>query len=150
MSANFIRKDFVDPGRSLARVILSLLILMLIQDLVAQKILDDSFLNFKCSYHFLSRCLSRVGLGFHQAQSTRRPVIDDVECVHFLTQLNAAYHRYPPHLILNFDESNLYLVMAGDEMIAEMGAESALTGIQKATLHSSPPSSQKARGSRSY
>jgi hypothetical protein len=36
----------------------------------------------------------------------------------------AASHRYPPHLILNFDESNWYLVTAGDEVVAESGAES--------------------------
>jgi hypothetical protein len=46
--ANFIRIDFLEPGRSLTRVILQPLILMLVQDLVAQRIFDDSFLNFKC------------------------------------------------------------------------------------------------------
>jgi hypothetical protein len=44
--------------------------------------------------------------------------------MHFLGQLTAAYHRYPPHLIVNFDKSNWHLVMAGDETVAEREAES--------------------------
>jgi hypothetical protein len=51
-------------------------------------------------------------------------VINDVECVHFLDQLTAAYHCDPPHPILNLDESHWDLVMAGDEVIAQKGAES--------------------------
>jgi hypothetical protein len=35
----------------------------------------------------------------------------------------AAYHRYPPSAIVNFDESNWLLVMADDETVAIRGAE---------------------------
>jgi hypothetical protein len=37
--------------------------------------------------------------------------------LHFLAQLTAGYHRDPPYLILNFDESNCPLVMAGEETV---------------------------------
>jgi hypothetical protein len=122
--ADFIRINFVQLGRSLTRATLQPLILVLVQDLIAESVLDQSFLNFKCSRHFLSRFLPRVGLSFRRARAARRPVIDDQECLRFLGQLTAAYHRYPPHLILNFDESNWHLVMAGEETVAERGAES--------------------------
>jgi hypothetical protein len=56
-------------------------------------------------------------------------VIDNVECVHFLAQLTTAYHRYPPHLILNFDEPNWNVVVAGDEVVAERGAESVQNDV---------------------
>jgi hypothetical protein len=125
---------------------------MPIQDLVVQRILDDSLLNLKCSHHFLLRFLSRVGLSFRLARPTRQAVISDAECVHFLGQLTAAYYRYPPHLILNFDELYWYLAMAGDKAAAERGADSVQNHVNrdaKANFHSSPRSSQKARGSRS-
>jgi hypothetical protein len=81
---------------------------MLVQDLVAQRMLDDSLLNFKCPDHFLSRFLSRVGLSFRRARPTRRSVIDDFEYVHFLAQLTAAYHCDLLHLSLNVDESKCH------------------------------------------
>jgi hypothetical protein len=71
-------------------------------------------------------------------------VIDDVEYVYVLTQLATAYHYYPPHLILNLDESNWYFTMAGDEVVAERGAEgdesvqNSVDEIQKPFFHSSP------------
>jgi hypothetical protein len=34
-----------------------------------------------------------------------------------------AYHHYPIHLIINFNESNWHLVMADDQTIAVRGAE---------------------------
>jgi hypothetical protein len=123
LMAQFIRTNFVEAGRSLTRTTLQPLVLMLAHDLVAEGVLDDSALNFKCSRHFLSRFLTRVGLSFRRAHPARRPVIDDGDCLRFLAQLTAAYHRYPPYAIANFDESNWYLVMAGDETVAERGSE---------------------------
>jgi hypothetical protein len=38
--------------------------LALVHDLIAERILDDSFLNFKCSRHCLTRYLSRAGVRF--------------------------------------------------------------------------------------
>jgi hypothetical protein len=51
-------------------------------------------------------------------------VIDDEECVRFLGKFTAAYHMSPPHLILDFDQSNWYLVMAREQTVAEQGVES--------------------------
>jgi hypothetical protein len=96
---------------------------MLVQDLIVQKILDESLLNFKCSAHFRSNFIRRMGLSFRKSLPQRRSAIDDSECAQFTVNLTAAYHRYPPHLILNFDESNWHLVMEGDLMLAERGAE---------------------------
>jgi hypothetical protein len=96
---------------------------MFVQDLVTEDVLEESALHSKCFCHFLSRFLARVGLSFRRAHPARRPTIDDRDCLRFLAQLTAAYFRYPPHLIVNFDESNWYLVMAGDETVAERGAE---------------------------
>jgi hypothetical protein len=121
--ANFIRSNFVEPGRSLTRTTLHPLILALVHDLIPEHVLDDSFLNFKSFGHFLSRFMPRAGLSFRKARAARRPAIDHEECMRFLGKLAAAYHRYPPHLILNFDECNWYLVMAGEQTVAERGAE---------------------------
>jgi hypothetical protein len=68
-------------------------------------------------------------------------MIDDVECVHFLAQLTAAYQGYPPHLILNFGRSNWYLVMVGDDVVLREELDRfrmMLTEPQKPTFHSSP------------
>jgi hypothetical protein len=121
--ADFVRVNFVSLGRSLTRLVLKTLILMLVQGLIAQEILDESILNFKCFAHFMSNFIRRMGLGFRKAHPERRPVIDDSECVQSLANLTAACHRYSPHLILNFDESNWHLVMEGDVPLAERGAE---------------------------
>jgi hypothetical protein len=122
--ANVIRINFIEPSRSLTRTTLSPVILALVHDFIAEKVLDDSFLNFKCSRHFLSRFLSRVELSFLKARTARKPVIRDEACVHFLTQLYAAYHRYPPHLTLNFDESNWPIVISREQTVAERDTES--------------------------
>jgi hypothetical protein len=121
--ANFIRINFVQPGRSLTRATLRPLILLLIQDLVAQTILPSSCLNFTCSYHFLSRFLRRVGLSFRKARAERRPAISDAECAVFMSDIFMAFRRYPPSNIVNFDESNWRLVMSGEQTVAERGAE---------------------------
>jgi hypothetical protein len=124
MMADFLRINFVQLGRSLTHGILQPLVLALVQDLVGEQSLDDSFLNFKSSRHFLTRFSKRVGLSFRRAGLARRCAVDNGEYMHFPGQLTAAYHRYPPHLIVNFDESNWYLVMAGEETVAERGAQS--------------------------
>jgi hypothetical protein len=67
MFANFVGINFVEPGRSLTRVTLQPLVLMPVQDLVAQRILDDLFMSFECSYYFLLRFLSRIELSFCRA-----------------------------------------------------------------------------------
>jgi hypothetical protein len=96
---------------------------MLVQSLVAENVLGENDLNFCCSYHFLSRFLQRVGLSFRRARLQRRPAIDDQECALFMAKLTGALYNYPPDYILNFDESNWYLVMAGDQTVASRGAE---------------------------
>jgi hypothetical protein len=57
---------------------------------VAEGILNDAFLNFICSGHFLSRFLDRIGLSLRRAQPARRPMINDEECAHFLAEVTAA------------------------------------------------------------
>jgi hypothetical protein len=67
---------------------------MLVQDLIAQQILDENLLNFKCSARFMSNFIRRMGLSFRKARPQRRPAIDDNECAQFLANLTTAYHRY--------------------------------------------------------
>jgi hypothetical protein len=62
--ADFIRLNFVEMRRLPTRATLQPLILILVQDLVAQSILNDAFLNFKCSGHFQSPFLDRTRLSF--------------------------------------------------------------------------------------
>jgi hypothetical protein len=95
MIANFIRMNFVQLGRSLTRATLQPLVLALVEDLVVEQVLDNSFLNFKSSRHFLARFSRRVGLSFRRARPARRPAVDDGECIHFLGQLTAAYPSAP-------------------------------------------------------
>jgi hypothetical protein len=121
--ADYIRVTFVEPGRPLTRPTLKPLVLMFVQSLVAENVLTEDFLNFSCSYHFLSRFLQRVGLSFRRARPERRPSVDDQECAHFMAKLVGAFHQYPPDYILNFDESNWHLVMAGEQTVAPRGAE---------------------------
>jgi hypothetical protein len=40
-----------------------------------------------------------------------------------MANIFTAYHRYPPHLTINFDEPNWHLLMADDQMLALRGAE---------------------------
>jgi hypothetical protein len=119
--ADLIQIKFLEKGRSLTRTTLQPLILMLVHDLVAERVLDDSFLNFKCSRHCLSRFRSMIELDFKRARPARRTAIDGEECLHFLSELTGAYHRYPLHVVFNFDEPNWHLVMAGDEVVAARG-----------------------------
>jgi hypothetical protein len=122
--AYFIHINFAELGRPPTRATLQPLILILVQDLMVQGILNDAFLNLICPGYFLSWFLDRIGLNFRRARPARRPMINDEECAHFLAELTAAYYHYPPHLILNFDESNWHLMMTGTEVVAERGAES--------------------------
>jgi hypothetical protein len=121
--ANFIRINFVSVGRSLTRSTLRPLILMLVQDFIAQETFDRQALNFKCSPHFMLTFLRGVGLSFRRARQARIPEIDDSECARFLSQIVGAYHRDPPYHIVNFDESNWHLVRANDETVAEWWAK---------------------------
>jgi hypothetical protein len=78
-----------------------------------------------------------------QTHPAKRPTIDDGTCLRFLAQLTAAYLRYPPPLIINFDESNWYRGMAGDETVAERGCECVnqfVDGDPKANFSFSPQS----------
>jgi transposase len=123
MLADFIRYHFVSEGRALTRPTLQPLLLLLVQDLVVEGVLEPRALDFKSSYHFMSNFLRRVGLSFRRARAQRRPVLDEEECAHFMANLIAAHHRYPPSSIVNFDESNWHLVMADDQTVATRGAE---------------------------
>lgn len=120
---SLIRINLIQEDRPLMRTTLQPLILMLVQGLIAEKVLDESHLAFKCSSHFLSRFMRRLGLSFRRARPERRPPIDDAECAHFLSKLSGAFLRYPPDAILNFDESSWHLVMSGDQIVAERGVE---------------------------
>jgi hypothetical protein len=62
--ASFIRINFVPEDTRVTRTTLQLLILMLLQDMIAQNVFDERHLAFKCSSHFLSRFLKRVGFSF--------------------------------------------------------------------------------------
>lgn len=121
--APFIRVHFVEQGRSLARAHLQPLIRVPVHDLIAEGAQDRSFPNFKSFRRFLTRFPSRAGVSFRRARAERRLASDDDEGTHFLARVIAAYHRYPPHLIRNLDESNWHLVMASDQIVAERGAE---------------------------
>jgi hypothetical protein len=115
--SNFILVNYVDPGRSLTRTTLQPLMLMLVQALVSEGILDQEALNFQCSYHFLESFLQRIGLSFRLARPERRPAMDDDDCDQPMTGLLLSFQLYPPDHILNFDESNWFLVMAGDRTV---------------------------------
>jgi hypothetical protein len=142
----FHQNWFCGAGPIADSVTLQPVILTLVQNLVAQRILDDSFLNFKYLSHFLSRFLSRVARSFRLAQLMKQPVIDNVECVHFLAQLTAAHHRYPSHLLLNFRRVKLVFNNGCCWEGSWIGSELCWR-MQKPTFRSSLRSLQKARGS---
>jgi hypothetical protein len=97
--------------------------LLLVQDFVAEGVLESQTLDFKGSCYFMSNFLKRVRLGSRRARTQRRPILDDEECTHFMANMLTPYHGYPPHFIINFDESNWYLVTANDRTVAVRGAE---------------------------
>jgi hypothetical protein len=121
--ANFIHINFVSLRRSLTRPVLKPPILMLVQELIVQQILDESLLNFKSSAHFMPNFIQRMGLSFRKARPQRRPASNANGCAQSLANLTAAYYRYSPHLILNFDESDWHFVMEGDVTLAEPRTE---------------------------
>jgi hypothetical protein len=96
---------------------------LVVQDLIAEGVLESQALDFKGLYHFMSNFLNRVGLSFRRARAQRRLILNNEECVHFMVNMITAYHHHPPHLIINFDESNRHMVMADDQTIAVRGAE---------------------------
>jgi hypothetical protein len=104
--ARFVRINFAWVGRLFDRPVLRPLLLILVQDFVAEGVLPPSALNFKCSYHFMSRFLNRAGLSSWKARTARRPEIDDGECAEFLAKMAAAYERHPTDHMINFDESS--------------------------------------------
>jgi hypothetical protein len=57
-------------------------------------------------HQFTSRFLDRANLSFRKMRRTKRPVIDDEACAHFLVQLAAIQAECPVERILNFDESS--------------------------------------------
>jgi hypothetical protein len=114
---------FVSLGRPLDRPIIRLLILTIVQDFVTESILPDTALNFKCSYHFMSRFLNRVNLSSRKARAAGRPKIDDGECAEFIAKIVTACQRNPNDDMINFDESSWRLVQVSDGMIADRGAE---------------------------
>jgi hypothetical protein len=94
-------------------------------------VLGDSFLDFECWQYSLFRFLARVWLSVRKSHHARRLLIDDEECIRFLAQVTAADHRYHPHLILNFDGLNWYLVMPGEQTVWETGAESVQQHVNR-------------------
>jgi hypothetical protein len=121
--AQFIQINFISLGRPLDRPLLRPLILTMIQDFVAEGILGDDALNFKCSYHYMSRFLNRVNLSSRKVRAARRPEINDDECAEFMAKMAAVWERYSEDHIVNFDESSWRLVQVGDRTIAERGVE---------------------------
>jgi hypothetical protein len=110
----FIRLYFVSQGCALMRPTLRPLLLLLVQGLAAEWVLELQALDFKGLYHFMSTFLKRVDLSFRRARAQWLPILGDEECAHFMANMITAYHRHPPHLIINFGESNWHLVMVGD------------------------------------
>jgi hypothetical protein len=92
---HFIHSPFVSQGRALTRPTLRLLLLLPVQDLVAEGVLESQGLDFKRPYHFVSNFLKRVDLGFRRARARRWPIFDDEECTHFMANMITASHRYP-------------------------------------------------------
>jgi hypothetical protein len=113
--ANFIQVNYVHLSRSLTRKTLEPLILLLAQDLVSQGILGQEALNCQCSYHFRESFLQRFDLSFRRSRPARRPAIGDGECAQFMINVLLVVKLRPPDHIRNFDESNWFLVMAGDQ-----------------------------------
>jgi hypothetical protein len=125
---NFTLIIFVSLGRSLTRGVLKPLIVMLIHDLVAEKVLDRTLFNVKCPSHFMTNFIRRMGWSFRKARPQRRPAIDDIECAQFMANLTAADHRHSPYCLLNFNESNWYLVMANlEHLLSEVQRQSTNT-----------------------
>jgi hypothetical protein len=60
MLADFIQLHFVSEGRALIRPTLRPLLLLLVQDLVAEGVLEPQALDFRASYHFMSNSDTRI------------------------------------------------------------------------------------------
>jgi hypothetical protein len=93
--ADFIRLHFVSQGRALTRPTLHPLLLLLVEDLAAKRVLESQALNFKGSYHFMSNCLKRVSLSFRWVQAQLWPILEDEGCTHFMANMITTYHRCP-------------------------------------------------------
>jgi hypothetical protein len=119
----FIRVNFLAQGRPLDHPRLQPLIHILVHHFVAGRNLSAGWLNFKCSYDFMSRFLVRANLSFRKTRPTKRATIDDEACAHFLVQLAAVQAECPVQRILSLGESSWRLVMAPEKSIAERGAE---------------------------
>jgi hypothetical protein len=102
--ADFIRLHFVPQGRALTQPILRPLLLVLLQDIVAEGALESQALKFKESCDFMSNFLKTVGLSFRGARAQRWLILNDMEWAYFMANMITTYHRHPPHLIINFDE----------------------------------------------
>jgi hypothetical protein len=122
-SAQFIRVNFLAQERRLDCPRLQPPIHILVHDFVAWHILPASALNFKCSYHFMSRFLDRANLSFRKTHPTKLPTIDDEACANFPVQLAAVQLECPAERSPNLDESSWRLTMASEKSIAERGAE---------------------------
>jgi hypothetical protein len=133
--ANFLKDQFIAQSRPLNGVLLKREILAMVQSLVAQGVLPDTLLNFKCSYEFMKNFLKRNGLSFRKRRTRRRPNIDEDECDEYIRHLNFAYSNYPPDHIINTDESSWKVAMCSGVTIAPIGAEIVncyINGCEKA------------------
>jgi hypothetical protein len=115
--------SFLAQARLSDRPRLQPLILVLARDFVVRDILAARNLNFKYSYHFMSRFLDRANLSFQGAPTTRLPLINDKPRVDFLAQLTTLQVEYPVKRFPTSDESIWMLVMVSERLIAERGAK---------------------------
>jgi hypothetical protein len=75
--ADFIHLHFASQERALTQPTLRPLLLLIVQDLLAEGVLEAQVLNVKGLRHFMSNFLKRVGLIFRRARDRRRPILDD-------------------------------------------------------------------------
>jgi hypothetical protein len=99
-------KDNFSLPHFLDRPILRPLILTLERDFVAEGILLNNALNFKCSSDFMSRFPNRANRSTRKARVARPTENDDDECAEFMGKKAAACERRPNDQRNKFDESS--------------------------------------------
>jgi hypothetical protein len=121
--ATYLNDNFIAIGRDLSAETLRQTLTLLIHGFVAEGLLPESALNFKCSNKYARRFLKRVGLSFRRGRPRRRPDLDEDECFLFLCSFHLVMSIFPPSAIVNFDESSWRLVMVSGRTVAPRGAE---------------------------
>jgi hypothetical protein len=145
------RTRFVSLSRPLDFARLQPLILMLMQDLGANEVLDQSIQSFKRSRQFMASFLSGSSSSYRLRRSPGRPNIDDSACAAFLNELTGGFRTFSPSQIVNFDESNWHPVMRLDQVAAGKGNNATKghsNGDTRRISLSSAPSERPAQSCR--